>query len=187
MDDTPTSSTPRPVLSALVLLASPAFLASLVACPGAARADAPPDSWTREAPAPDAPEAPDDPDPHAPLDDRALAAWDHFGFSMGFMGGLRRFDRMAFRGDAGVDPSLWRQAPFDGVQAYGLRYARGRPAPRAQVVLRGHRRRDRRRRSDGLGRGPQRRLRRHVSPPLADVTGASYTGARARRTERAPT
>jgi hypothetical protein len=64
----------------------------------------------------------DDPDNHQPLDDRDLADWDHFEISMGFVGGWRRFDRMSFRGDSELDPTLWRAPPFDGVPAYGLRY-----------------------------------------------------------------
>jgi hypothetical protein len=76
--------------------------------------------WERAAPAMAEPE--EGGDPHAPLDDESLAAWDHFEFSMGFVGGYRRFDRMAFEGDPTIDPSLYRTEPLDGVQAYGLRY-----------------------------------------------------------------
>jgi len=146
------NETPHPTLTAAAILAAPAFLASVLALPATARAAEPFEAADEhestqsvgepvrltvpdEARAPEEPPPPPvdreqpplaDPataeDPHAPLDDESLAAWDHFEFSMGFVGGYRRFDRMAFEGDPTLDPSLYRTEPLDGVQAYGLRY-----------------------------------------------------------------
>lgn len=139
----------HPTLTAAAILASPALMATFLALPASAQAEPPPSDpygyeseserlsvgepaplpdrepppprdWERPATANAEPE--DDRDPHAPLDDRPIAAWDHFEFSMGFVGGWRRFDRMAFRGDATLDPSLYRTEPLNGVQSYGLRY-----------------------------------------------------------------
>ncbi len=140
----------HPTLFAAAILASPALMATLLALPATAGAQGPgsaPHGYESEleearsvgdpvrlpeaepAPEPqsdwDRPttaEPENDRDPHAPLDDQPIAAWDHFEFSMGFVGGWRRFDRMAFRGDPTLDPSLYRTAPLDGVQSYGLRY-----------------------------------------------------------------
>lgn len=140
----------HPRLTALAILASPALMAGFVALPTTAKAaepfeasDSTGDGYDYgtertvgepvQLTVPAQPEAhhdeeqpaaepEDDHDPHAPLDDEPLAAWDHFEISMGFVGGWRRFDRMAFRGDPGLDPSLYRTAPLDGVQAFGLRY-----------------------------------------------------------------
>lgn len=121
-----------------------AFLASLLALPATVRAaepfeamdEASPDEAARSVGEPVRLDVPDERAPFdrerppetepdeapAPLDDQDLAAWDHFEFSMGFVGGWRRFDRMAFEGDPTLDPSLYRTEPLDGVQAYGLRY-----------------------------------------------------------------
>jgi hypothetical protein len=142
-----TPETKHPTLTCAATLAAPAFLASLLALPATVRAAEPyeaadethdteqsvgepiqltvPADRTPErldGERPPAPEPATDDDPHAPLDDESLAAWDHFEFSMGFVGGYRRFDRMAFEGDPTLDPSLYRTEPLDGVQAYGLRY-----------------------------------------------------------------
>lgn len=143
-----THDTKHPTLTAAAILASPALLASLLALPASAQAAEPyeateqidesdarsigaPTTFTPRAvqPPPEPPARPEtesyaepERDPHAPLDDEPLAAWDHFEISMGFVGGWRRFDRMAFRGDPSLDPSLYRTPPLDGVQAYGLRY-----------------------------------------------------------------
>ncbi len=141
-----TPQTKHPTLTAAAILATPAFLASLLALPATVHAAEPyeaadeshdsarsvgepvrlsvPDepAPSHEQPPPAEPAPVTDDDGHAPLDDESIAAWDHFEFSMGFVGGWRRFDQMAYEGDPSLDPSLYRTEPLDGVQAYGLRY-----------------------------------------------------------------
>jgi hypothetical protein len=67
----------------------------------------------------------------APIEPRAIAAWDHFEVSMGFLAGQRRYHSTPFAyksGDAASMPGAtslvepFQRAPYDNVNQYGLRY-----------------------------------------------------------------
>lgn len=57
-----------------------------------------------------------------PIDDRTIAGWDHFELSMGFLAGQHRLRNARWSNAATLDPSVFAGAPFDRVEAYGLRY-----------------------------------------------------------------
>jgi hypothetical protein len=69
--------------------------------------------------------------PYDPIDpEEGISDWDHFEFSMGFLGGQRHYDRTKFRWDSGGDAidgarSLvepFTKAPYDELFVAGLRY-----------------------------------------------------------------
>lgn len=65
----------------------------------------------------------DDPeDAPPPIDERTIAGWDHFELSMGFLAGQHRLRNARWSNAATLDPSVFAGAPFDRVEAYGLRY-----------------------------------------------------------------
>ena len=57
-----------------------------------------------------------------PIDERTIAGWDHFELSMGFLAGQHRLRNARWSNAATLDPSVFAGAPFDRVEAYGLRY-----------------------------------------------------------------
>jgi hypothetical protein len=65
-------------------------------------------------------EDPEDAPP--PIDERTIAGWDHFELSMGFLAGQHRLRNARWSNAATLDPSVFAGAPFDRVEAYGLRY-----------------------------------------------------------------
>ena len=120
-----------------------AFLGVLCWC-GGARADAPCPAWTdcadgtsvlgAETAQPEPPpvepvvhRAPpssgvDDDEAPAPIDERNIAAWDHFEFSMGFIAGARDYSAHTYEGTHRFDPAIFAGTPFGNTEAYGLRY-----------------------------------------------------------------
>lgn len=61
-------------------------------------------------------------DAPAPIDERTIAGWDHFELSMGFLAGQHRLRGARWSNASGIDPNVLAGAPFDRVEAYGLRY-----------------------------------------------------------------
>ena len=79
----------------------------------------------------DPPERESESKPYDPIDpEDGISDWDHFEFSMGFIGGQRHYDRTTFRHDEGGDGiegaktliQPFEQAPFDELFVAGLRY-----------------------------------------------------------------